>query len=517
MKRNYSLWTFILVFSLMGSSLPAQIHMEGFATITGRLILGIDSTDNIFLGTNTGANTTGTRNMFLGNEAGFLNEDGINNVFVGNLSGTGNISGGANTFMGYVAGNGNTTGSDNTYIGAFAGSVNTGFQNAYLGSTAGLATTTGFQNTFLGTTAGQTNTSGSRNTYVGFAAGKSLAPDLDSLDRAIAIGYKARVNCDNCAVIGGIGVDAVKVGIGTDEPAVSLDVNGAATITGRLILGIDSTDNIFVGTNTGQATTGTRNVFIGNEAGFLNEDGINNVFLGNLVGTSNISGGANTFMGYAAGNGNTTGSDNTYIGASAGIVNAGFQNAYLGSTAGLATTTGFQNTFLGTTAGQTNTSGSRNTYVGFAAGKSLAPNQDSLDRAIAIGYKARVNCDNCAVIGGTGIDAVKLGIATDEPSATLDVNGMARIRNLPTGTGMNVVADSLGNLMLDVGIVLPASARSIEILQSNLDDKDAQLEALEIRLLEKDRQVEALEHRLNKLELMLAIITSKNGIKNQNF
>ena len=57
------------------------------------------------------------------------------------------------------------------------------------------------------------------------------------MDRAIAIGYRAKVNCSNCAVIGGTGADAVKVGIGTSSPTSALDVEGDANISGNIGIG----------------------------------------------------------------------------------------------------------------------------------------------------------------------------------------------------------------------------------------------------------------------------------------
>ena len=46
-----------------------------------------------------------------------------------------------------------------------------------------------------------------------------------NLTNAIAIGYNAEVSISNAMVLGGIGADAVKVGIGTTSPARSLHIN----------------------------------------------------------------------------------------------------------------------------------------------------------------------------------------------------------------------------------------------------------------------------------------------------
>src|SRR5690606_38025058 len=49
-----------------------------------------------------------------------------------------------------------------------------------------------------------------------------------------AIGYNAQVGCSNCMVLGGTGVNAVSVGIGTTTPSRTLTVAGNAIITGSL-------------------------------------------------------------------------------------------------------------------------------------------------------------------------------------------------------------------------------------------------------------------------------------------
>jgi len=90
-----------------------------------------------------------------------------------------------------------------------------------LGYYAGGAMRTGTRNTFIGSLSGFGNQKGSYNTHIGYNTGTA---SVDSLDKTIAIGQNARVGCHNCAVIGGVEEDAVKVGIGTTTPTADLSI-----------------------------------------------------------------------------------------------------------------------------------------------------------------------------------------------------------------------------------------------------------------------------------------------------
>ena len=92
--------------------------------------------------------------------------------------------------------------------------------------------TTGYENTALGALAGRTavngntNTTGSQNTFLGYASGPGTPAQLTN---ATAVGANAVVSEDNALVLGSIsGVNGAtadtKVGIGTDAPATTLDV-----------------------------------------------------------------------------------------------------------------------------------------------------------------------------------------------------------------------------------------------------------------------------------------------------
>jgi hypothetical protein len=190
---------------------------------------------------------------------------------------------------------------------------------------------------------------------------------------------------------------------------VKLDVDGHVKIRGNIdISHPNDNTSIYIGRNSGDSTDIESQNF--------------STFMGVSAGKNNTSGNSNSFFGQASGFRNTTGNFNSFFGASTGSANtSGCCNTFLGIFAGAVNSVGSSNVFLGQASGFSNTTGTRNTFVG--SNTDHLTNGDSLDRAVAIGYNAKVNCSHCAVIGGTGADAVKVGIGTDTPKRTLDVRG----------------------------------------------------------------------------------------------
>jgi hypothetical protein len=189
-------------------------------------------------------------------------------------------------------------------------------------------------------------------------------------------------------------------------------------------------ENLFVGNKSGMLNkAGYSNTFLGWDTGMKNGDGYENTFAGWTSGRSNATGSRNTFFGAAAGSSNTMGSSNAFVGRNAGFHNiAGSSNTFLGEAAGFNNELGGSNTFVGKNAGSRNRNGMRNTLLG--NGADLGFTWDSLDLAIAIGYGANVDCSRCAVIGGTGTEAVKVGIGTTAPAGLMhlrDPSGDARM------------------------------------------------------------------------------------------
>lgn len=178
--------------------------------------------------------------------------------------------------------------------------------------------------------------------------------------------------------------------------------------------------NTFSGYYSGYGNTGNYNTFTGYQSGYSSSFTSANTFTGYNSGYSNTNGYNNTFNGSTSGSSNTTGYNNTFSGSSSGSSNTtGIQNTSSGYNSGRATTTGSNNTYFGNASGQTNVTGSNNTAIGSFAG----PNVGGLTNTTCIGYNAAAGVGNTVILGGTGTNAVNVGIGTSTPANTLDVVG----------------------------------------------------------------------------------------------
>jgi hypothetical protein len=240
--KNRLFFVLLTILVMHGIQAQVRLNVEGEARIIGRIevqksttdsslyigpgagVNDLDKNQSTFIGNHAGHyNTRGFRNVFVGHEAGRFNTEGWGNVYVGTNAGEYSTDGFSNVFLGEETGTVNTTGSVNTFLGRAAGRTNRdGSSNLFAGTFAGYSNESGGYNTYLGTFAGERFFNGYRNTLIGYQAGGTA--DLYALDRAIAIGHRAVVNCSNCAVIGGTGVDAVNVGIGTTRPSGALHI-----------------------------------------------------------------------------------------------------------------------------------------------------------------------------------------------------------------------------------------------------------------------------------------------------
>ena len=147
----------------------------------------------------------------------------------------------------------------------------------------------------------------------------------------------------------------------------------------------------------------------------------------------------NMFIGQGAGNFSMTGASNTGVGSGALALNM----------------TGSSNTALGQNAGVTavsanaNTAGSRNTFIGFGAGSGTST---QLTNATAIGANSLVSASNSIVLGGTGTNAVKVGIGTRIPGKTLDVVGDIRARGCLIAGATTIGGTCFSDVRLKVNI-----------------------------------------------------------------
>lgn len=275
----------------------------------------------------------------------------------------------------------NTNG--NMFVGFGAGQANTsGSSNVFSGYQSGFSNTTGSYNVFSGLHSGFSNTSGSFNLYNGYQSGyNSSAGDNNTFS-----GYQSGYN----------------------------------NTTGSY--------NIFSGYRSGYSnTTGFDNQFVGYQCGLLNTTGNQNHFEGSGSGHSNTTGSQNYFSGYASGYNNITASANHFSGFYSGFGNTtGQYNYFGGNRSGYGNTAGSNNVFIGFASGFYNNTGDNNTALGFQSG----PATGTLTNTTSLGYKAVATLSNSLVLGGTGTDAVNVGIATSAPTLGLDVaSGTLGLRN----------------------------------------------------------------------------------------
>ncbi|MBC7411416.1 MAG: tail fiber protein [Bacteroidia bacterium] len=150
-----------------------------------------------------------------------------------------------------------------------------------------------------------------------------------------------------------------------------------------------------------------------------NTTGSQNAAFGQASLNYNTVGGNNTALGNASLFYNTSGSTNVGVGTQSLFRNDGSSNSAVGNQSLFNNSTGNENSSLGSSSGATNTTGNYNTYLGSNADATV----NSFSKAVAIGYNAKVGASNAMVLGGTGIDAVNVGINTTTPatSARLDL------------------------------------------------------------------------------------------------
>ena len=160
-------------------------------------------------------------------------------------------------------------------------------------------------------------------------------------------------------------------------------------------------------------TTGFENTATGSQALFQNQGGAGNTADGYQALYSNIAGTYNTAAGMGALFSNSGGSSNTAMGLNSLALNlSGGDNTADGSNA-LQYTTGNNNSALGASAGFNNASGQNNTFLGYAAGPPSGTG--TLGNATAIGANSVVSASNAMILGGTGSNAVTVGIGTAAP------------------------------------------------------------------------------------------------------
>jgi hypothetical protein len=235
------------------------------------------------------------------------------------------------------------------------------------------------------------------------------------------------------------------VGIGTQTPGATLEVNGNVQVDGVSILASGSVPVIQF--PTGQFPNGTNNFSAGLGALAPGTTGTQNTAVGDVSLQSNTTGFNNTALGSSALQSNTTGSSNDAIGVSALFYNTtGYNNIANGNSALLFNTTGNSNVASGTTALKQNTTGCCNE----AYGNSALYFNSTGSYNIALGYGAGngiTATSNNIDIGnnGTAVDSGAIRIGTAGTQTTAFIAGIYGVTT-SASNAVPVLIDSNGNL-----------------------------------------------------------------------
>lgn len=215
-----------------------------------------------------------------------------------------------------------------------------------------------------------------------------------------------------------------RLGLGVASPNEQLEI----AKNFRLPASTSSVGIIYSGANRYIHNQGTQNFFAGAGAGNLSSTSSRNVGIGDQVLKSITSGNDNVVLGSGAGSGITTGGQNFALGQrTLEACTNGSRNVAIGNGAMLVeqrgshsigigdaalanekftSDTDVYNVAVGDSAGAAITTGTKNTLLGGLANVSSA----TINNVIAIGYSASVGTSNTGVLGGTGSNAVLMGV-----------------------------------------------------------------------------------------------------------
>ena len=310
--------------------------------------------------------------------------------------------------------------------------------------------------------------------------------------------------------------NGTNVGVATITPAFPLDVNGIVNaasynLAGKAFaFGSYANSNAYLGFSGNSAITGQNNTGTGVGALFSTNTGAQNTANGAYALYFNTTGTANTATGWLAldkNNGiqntatgvqamennlsgqnntadgvfslfeNTTGSLNTAIGSATLNQNiGGSYNTATGNTALNLNTSGSFNTAVGNLALYYNVTGSSNTALGVGAGPDSK--STNLSNSTAIGANAVVSESNALILGGTGANAVNVGIGTATPRSVLEADVVGAGGKLgPTITLTNTAGGTSSGASVDFNTYTPfttgtynPSSRIEAVNQGNYSD-----------------------------------------------
>ncbi|SFD54404.1 tail fiber domain-containing protein [Flavobacterium phragmitis] len=284
--------------------------------------------------------------------------------------------------------------------------------------------------------------------------------------RKIAI---STLSTNDWHILGNAGTDPSNNFIGTtdDQPLIFKINNQQSGALTSVFSGANTSFGHYSLQNPDVAGGGRNNSAFGAGALILNSTGANNTAMGVTALQNNSTGGNNTAIGMNSMSNNIAGSDNTAMGALALFGStAGSGNTTIGASAGY-NVSGNYNTLIGLKSGLSITSGTNNTVIGGSSAGDISVSAANASHELNIGNALYGTGINNAAGANTG----KIGINTNDPQAQLDVNGQARVRNLPAGTTTDkiVTADTDGNLrtLLPADLV-PATINTLTATNGNL-------------------------------------------------
>ena len=408
----------------------------------------ITDSSSIYLGTDTGSDSTGSYNTALGIRASYSNKAGSNNINIGFESGYRNTSGSNNTFIGYRSAVRNTTASNNTTLGSLSLNLNkTGQNNVAIGYEAlkcvgNSPTTTGTwvtytgnvsNSTAIGTQAGKNALNNTECIYIGYSALSSN----DAASNEIVIGNNVTGSGNNTITIGNSDITGLYIP-GLQDSATEGDVLtfkdskivfSPASTTGSGSVN-DLTDcitfgkSIFIGTSAGAsaATASDYNVGFGYEAMKSLTEAVNNTAIGYKSLTSTTNGGMNTAIGTNALSSNSNGTYNVAI---------GYNSLY------------YNNASYTVCVGAESLDDGTETHIrnGVYLGGKITASGRNVENEIVIGYNSIGSGDNTITLGNSAITGLYIPGLQDGASTgdVLTFNGSKIVFSAPTiGTEIQI-------------------------------------------------------------------------------